>query len=714
MNESTLGRHELSVNHDMTALTAARILFDIFLINDFEHAVLKLQDDSCVWGPVHTSVGQEAIAAASVAALRKTDKIAGSHRAHHQFLAKVLDYELPEEWDPRLGELPAKAYEVVRRSLAEIMGLADGYCGGRGGSMHLRHMKAGMLGSNAIVGGGIPLATGAAFAEKCRGEGNIVVCFLGDGATNQGSFHESLNLAGAWNLPIIYFIENNQYAVATPASQACAIEDLHKRAGSYAMEGLVVDGSYPSEIYAAVAESAEQIRAGGRPVLVEAKCYRRYHHAGPRPGSDLGYRNKDEEAWWLEREPVNTFPQTLLKLKLLNQTQIDNIRQNASALVSSAVDSCTEQGTPRKVRPTLWPKPATLTDGLRSDGREWAGVKFSEREDFADWQEMRFSDAIAAVTGRWLSRDPEVFVLGEEVANFGGGAYGATRGLPSKHPDRVLNTPISEAGFVGLSCGAALAGMKPIVEIMFGDFALVAADQLFSQIAKTRHMYGGETDVPLVARTRVGTGLGYGGQHSMDPVALYALFPGWRIVYPSDAFDYIGLFNSAMVSHDPVLIIEHQLLYSRKFPVPKGDLDYYVELDKARVVADGDQLTMLCYGSTVARCLAVRDELATRGISAEVIDLRTVDSMGIDYATIGESIGKTGMLMIVEEAARSQSIGATIAAEVSSRFFDYLDGPVVRIASSDAPNPVSKVLEEAAIISNDQILDAALKAAMRR
>ncbi|MHB9035430.1 MAG: dehydrogenase E1 component subunit alpha/beta [Armatimonadota bacterium] len=693
---------------------ARMLMFDIFLINDFEHALLKLQEDGCVWGPAHTSVGQEAVAAGAIAALRKSDKVAGSHRAHHQFLAKVMNYVLPEDWNPCECDLPGEAYEVVRKSMAEIMGLKEGYCGGRGGSMHLRHVPAGVAGTNGIVGGGIPISTGVALAEKLQHTGNIVVCFFGDGAANQGTFHESANMAAIYNLPIIYFIENNMYAVGTAATDACAIPNLADRASAYGMDGFVVDGMDPVAVYNATIQAVERIRRGGSPCIIEAKCYRRYHHAGIRPGSALGYRGKDEEAEWLAREAVFTFPTKLVDAGVMDESEIECLRNKAHELVSAAVDYCTEPGTPREIRAQLWPKPETVSEGLRSDGHEWECVKFSEREDFSEFDVMRYSDAIASVTGRWFEKDDSVFVLGEEVANFGGGAYGATKGLPTKYPDRVINTPISEAGFVGMGCGAALAGMKPIVEIMFGDFALVAADQLFSQIAKTRHMYGGKTDVPLVARTRAAAGCGYGGQHSMDPVALYALFPGWRIVYPSDAFDYIGLFNTAMRSLDPVLIIEHHSLYNQKTPVPKGNLDYFVEFDKARIVGEGDQVTLIAYGAMLGQCVAVREELLRQGVSAEVIDLRTLDLPGIDYDTIGRSIKKTGMAVVVEEAPKSQSIGATIASEIMTRFFDHLDGPVIRVTSEDIPNPVSKVLEEAAIISVDEILSVASAAARRR
>ena len=304
-----------------------------------------------------------------------------------------------------------------------------------------------------------------------------------------------------------------------------------------------------------------------------------------------------------------------------------------------------------------------------------------------------------------MERDQNVVLIGEEVANFGGGAYGAAKGLPARFPKQIVNTPISEAGFTGLGLGAAMSGMRPIVEIMFPDFSLVAADQLFNQIAKVRHMYGGGTDVPLVARTRVATGFGYGAQHSMDPVGLFGLFSGWRVVAPANAFDYIGLFNTAMTSLDPVLIIEHGALYGRKSPVPVEDRDYCIPFGKARVVREGAAITVLAYGCMAGRLEGLGARLSEAGVDAEMVDLRTVDFAGIDYEAIGRSLGKTGLVAVVEEAPKSQSIGAGIIAETVERFFDMLDGPPGHVTSRDVPPPVSRVLEEAALLSDRDIVD---------
>jgi 2-oxoisovalerate dehydrogenase E1 component len=692
---------------------AAKMLFDVILVNEFEHALLDLKNDDCIWGPVHTSVGQEAISAGAVAAVLPSDKFLGTHRAHHQFLIKVMHSVLPESWDPVNKPLPKAGREAIYRTMSEIMGLADGYCGGRGGSMHLRCPEAGFLGSNAIVGGGVPIAVGAAFTEKFNKTGNIVVCFFGDGATNQGAFHEACNMAGAWDLPVVFFLENNEYAVGTSAEHASKVKDLSVRASSYGMDGHVVDGNDPVAVYKVMKKAADQVRKGKGPCMIEAKCYRRYHHAGDQPGSAFGYRCKEEEEDRSEKEALARFPEALIDAKILTKNKVAKIRKLAVDSVAAAVGRVIKPGSPMQVRDGLAPDTETVADGVRSNGEEWADISYSERSDFSSFEDMRYSDAIAAATGRWMEKDPQTVVMGEEVASFGGGAYGATKDLPAKYPDRILNTPISEAGFVGLGLGAAMTGMRPIVELMFGDFVLVAADQVFNQVGKARHMYGNTTDLPIVIRTRLASGLGYGGQHSMDPVGLYALFPGIRIVAPSNAFDYIGLFNSAMHSLDPVLMLEHNAVYAEKTPAPVGELDYFIPFGKARKIEEGSDVTMVTYGAMVPRCEKLLESFKEEGVSAELIDLRTVDYPSIDYDTIGESLQKTGVVVIVEEASHSLSLGSVMAKEITERYFDHLDGPVTCIASPNVPTPVSRVLEAAALLGDQEIFNTTIAAAKR-
>jgi len=683
----------------------------LFLIRKFEETLLELKDKDLVHGPVHTSVGQEAVAVGAAFALRRTDRITGTHRAHHQYLAKAVAAVLVDGSDPLSG-LPEAVNEETRILLSEVMGLRDGCCGGRGGSMHLYKQEVGVGGTNAIVGGGIPMATGAAWADLRNGRDDVTVCFFGDGAVYQGTLHESANLASLWRIPIIYFIENNQFAVATTRKDACSARELGDIAAAYGMRAIRLDGMDPLAvslgIQAARARPAELL-----PCFIEADTYRFLHHAGPNPGSSFGYRGKEEEAAWRARDPITAFPAALRQMGILDEKGECALQEQAKECVDRAARACTvRHGDSIVVNDSLWPDLASLHVGVR--GRKApAPALYVEAAEVPCPREVTYVEAIAAVTGRWLEKDPRVVVLGEEVANFGGGAYGATKGLPKRFPDRVINTPISEAGFSGLACGAAMNGLRPIVELMFSSFALVAADQLFNQTGQLGYIYGGKASVPLVARTRVAIGLGYGAQHSMDPAALFSMFPGWQVFVPTNAFDYIGLFNAAMESDSPTLIIEHHELYGAKGRIPEGPPDHLVKPGRAAVARAGKDVTVVTYASGVAQSLAAARALETEGISAEVLDLRTLGATGIDYETIGASLARTGALVFVEQAPACNSLGPRLAAECQRRFFDLFDAPAAFVAAPDVPLPVSRRMERACIPTVDQVT-AAIRSAARR
>jgi len=388
----------------------------------------------------------------------------------------------------------------------------------------------------------------------------------------------------------------------------------------------------------------------------------------------------------------------------------------ARASVDAAMAFCTEEqdgsvGYNARVIPaSKWPPLESLTRDVRCEANVFEGVRFVERENVASaTRPMTYVEAIAGVTLRAMERDERVIVLGEEVANLRGGAYQATRGIKEAYPERLINTPISEAGFVGMAGGAASVGMRPVVEIMFPDFALMGSDQLFNQIGKLRHMYGGNISFPIVLRTRIAIGYGYGGQHSMDPASFFAQFSGWRVMAPSNAFDYIGMFNTAMRFEDPVLMLEHGMLYGETDQVPaempdgSHPMDYHVAYGKARVVREGSDVTVLTYLTGVGKCLQAAQELEAEGISAEVIDLRTLDYTGMDYEAIERSVRKTGSVLIVEQGPRSLTLGARIADEIQARCFAELDCPIGHVTAPDVPSMVSRVLEEAYIPSVERI-----------
>ena len=680
------------------------MLTQLHWIRAFEEAVLDLAAEGLVHGPAHSSVGQEGGAVGSVLALGAGDQINGSHRGHHQFLAKALQHVAPLGLDPRNPITPA-IDEVLQKTLAEIMGLAQGYCRGRGGSMHLRWLEAGALGTNAIVGGGVPLAAGAGWAHKHAGTDRVAVTYFGDGAVNIGSVLETMNLTAAWKTPLCFFIENNRYAVSTTVEESTAEPRLSARGLAFNIPSWKVDGMDPLAVHLAMSEAVAHMRAGNGPTIVEVDVYRFFHQNGPFPGSAFGYRTKDEEAQWRRRDPLDKIATEMIGRQLITQAEVDALRQRCKDVMKDVCGRLTEaaDGGKRRVRADLWPRPDFRDVGLRSDGAELAGLRYQDVDDYTGAKvERKFVDAVADVLDRRMETDPGVVVLGEDVHRLKGGTNGATRGLKDKYPDRVLGTPISENAFAGLGGGLAMDGRyKPIVEFMYPDFMWVAADQIFNQIGKARHMFGGDIDVPFVLRTKVAMGTGYGSQHSMDPAGIFATAPGWRIVAPSTPYDYVGLMNTALASKDPVLVIEHVDLYASSGEVADGDLDYAIPFGRARVRREGGKVTILTYLSMVSRALKAAEEA---DVDAEVIDLRTLDRASLDWDTIGASIQKTNNVLIVEQGARGTSYGAMLSDEIQRRYFDWLDQPIKRVTGGEASPSISKVLERAAFADTEEVL----------
>ncbi|TPI38036.1 MFS transporter [Mesorhizobium sp. B3-1-9] len=672
------------------------MLVSAHLIRAFEEKVLELAGQGLVHGPAHSAVGQEGGAVGSAALMRAGDQINGSHRAHHQFLAKSIRYVAPDGLLPA-AEFSSEIRGLAQRSLAEILGLAQGFCRGRGGSMHLRWAEAGNLGTNAIVGGGVPLAAGAAWAHKRAGKGDVAFAYFGDGAVNIGSVLETMNIAAAWKLPLCFFIENNRYAVSTHVEEATAEPRLSARGSAFAIPAWKVDGMDPLAVYLATKEAMELMRNGGGPAIIEADVYRYFHQNGPLPGSAFGYRDKAEEAAWRARDPLDRLASEMEQRQIIGSSGVAALRERALALMADVAAELVQQVDGKnRVKPALWPDEGFRDHGIRGDLSEFARTRTEELETFGGAIDgsAKFIDAVANVMQRRMATDDRIVVMGEDVHRLKGGTNGATRGLAAAFPDRVLGTPISEAAFTGLGGGIAMDGRYiPVVEFMYPDFMWVAADQVFNQIGKARHMFGGDIDVPLVLRTKVAMGTGYGSQHSMDPAGIFATSPGWRIVAPSTPFDYVGLMNSALRCKDPVLVIEHVDLYNSTGPAPIDDLDYFIPLGKAKVVRQGTAMSILTYLAMVRPVLEAVERL---GVEAEVIDLRSLDRAGLDWQTIEASIRKTGNVLVVEQGARGTSYGGLLAAEIQNRCFDWLDQPVQRVHGGEASPSISKVLEGAA------------------
>jgi 2-oxoisovalerate dehydrogenase E1 component len=685
----------------------ATMLGQLHLIRAFEETVLELAGEGLVHGPAHSSIGQEGGAVGSIVSLRSADAVNGSHRGHHQFLAKSLTHVTKGVLD--LGSLVTQEVaEVLQRTLAEILGLAQGYCAGRGGSMHLQWFEAGALGTNAIVGGGVPMAAGNAWAQRHSGTSDVTVTYFGDGAANIGSVLESLNLTAAWKLPLCFFIENNGYAVSTTVEEATGEPRLSARALGFGIPAWRVDGMDPLAVHLAMERALSRLRAGEGPVVIEALVYRFFHQNGPFPGSAFGYRTKEEEAAWRARDPLERVAAEMTKLGLIDSGGVAAVRSQAVEAMKAAAAALTEQDPDakrgvRRIRPSLWPDPAFVDVGIRGDLSEIAGARAVEQPDFrGELKRGKFIDAVSRVMDQRMSADKRVVVLGEDVHKLNGGTNGATKGLAKKFPGRVLGTPISENAFAGLGGGLALDGrFRPVVEFMYPDFLWVAADQVFNQIGKARHMFGGRNPVPLVLRTKVAMGTGYGSQHSMDPAGIFATSVGWRIMAPSTPYDYVGMMNAALAIEDPVLVLEHVDLYATEGDIPVDDLDYQIPFGRAAVRRVGRDVTVLTYLSMVSHSL---EAIEQTGIDAELIDLRFLDRASLDWETVGESVRKTNAVLIVEQGGLGTSYGGWLADEIQRRFFDWLDQPVQRVTGGEAAPSISKVLERAAIAQTSDVV----------
>jgi len=424
------------------------MLGQLHLIRAFEEAVLQLAGESLVHGPAHSSVGQEGGAVGSLVAARPNDAVNGSHRGHHQFLAKALSYVAPNGL--QLDALVSTSIQtLLQRTLAEILGLAQGFCKGRGGSMHLQWHEAGCLGTNAIVGGGVPLAAGNAWAQKRAGTSDLTVTYFGDGAVNIGSVLESLNLTSAWDIPLVFFIENNLYAVSTTVEEATRESRLSGRGVGFGIPSFRVDGMDPLAVHIAMQQAESIARNGGGPVVIEAEVYRFFHQNGPFPGSAFGYRSKEEEEHWRSRDPLLKVASEMIRRGLITQEGVDQVRAQAVAAMEAATNELVEQDPDakagvRRIKPNLWPESGFVDVGLRGDLSEIDGLRTQEKSQYSGALiEAKYVDAVAGVMDRRMETDERIIILGEDIHRLNGGTNGATKGLSAKYPDRVLGTPIS-------------------------------------------------------------------------------------------------------------------------------------------------------------------------------------------------------------------------------------------------------------------------------
>jgi len=633
-------------------------------IRRFDEKTAELFQAGLVKGTAHSYVGEEAVAAGACASLREGDYIVGTHRGHGHCIAKGARLDL---------------------MMAELMGRQDGYCRGLGGSMHIAALDLHILGCNGIVAAGLPIGTGAALAEKIRRTDHVVIAFFGDGGANQGVVHEAMNLAAVWALPIVFLCENNQYALSTASKRTTAGPSIAARAAGYDIPGARVDGNDVHAVFEAVGAAVARARRGEGPSLVEAVTYRWGGHSMRANLPD--YRTKEEEREWMERDPIARLGHHLVESRHVTPIRLKELEERVEVELDRAVEFAKASPEPsvELMEASVYAPHVEVREPAPTGGRE-----------------LTMAEALNEALHGEMQRDARVFVMGEDVGLIGG-IFGVTRGLREKFgEDRVRDTPISEATFLGAGVGAAIAGLRPVVEIQIFDFVAMTMDQIVNQAAKFRYMLGGRPTVPLVIRGPQGGGIRLAAQHSQSLEAWFVHVPGLVVVAPSTPYDAKGLLAASIREDNPVIFLEHKALYAVKGPVPAPP--YALPLGKADVKRAGRDVTLVATLAMVARALAAAAELEKDGISVEVIDPRTL--VPLDEATILASVARTGRLVIAHEAVKRGGWGAELAALVSERALDALDAPIVRVAARNVPMPYNDSLERATIPTQQDIAAA--------
>jgi pyruvate/2-oxoglutarate/acetoin dehydrogenase E1 component/TPP-dependent pyruvate/acetoin dehydrogenase alpha subunit len=658
-------------------------------IRAFENNIANLLSKAVLKGASHLYAGQEAVAVGAISVLKDTDFITSTHRGHGHAHAH----------GDSAANTPEAKQEHYNKMMAEVLGKTGGYCKGKGGSMHIADVDHGNLGATGIVGGNIPVAVGAALAQKLQGTDSVVVCFFGDGATNTGNFHESLNMASAWDLPVVFIVENNKYAMSVPFVKASKLDNVADRACAYGIPGKTIDGMDVLEVRKTVSEAVDRARRGLGPTLVECQTYRYYGHSHSDPRA---YRTREEEAAFRQKDPIKRLQKDLEAIGFLDENEIDQLDKAVQEKLDRAMaySEASPPPDPSQLMTDIFAPSKTTLQDIEEERELREKVRIDP-----DMRNISYAEALKEAMREEMHRDEKVFLMGEDIGLYGG-AYGATRGLLEEFgKQRVIDTPISEAVIGGAAVGAAMSGMRPVAEIMYVDFTPLAMDQIANQGAKNRYMFGGKTKVPMVVRTEGGAGRAIAAHHSQSLESLWTHFPGIYVVMPATPYDAKGLLKTAIRDDNPVMFIEHKMLYKEKGPVPEED--YIIPFGVADIKRSGSDLTIVTYSRMVLRSLEAAEILANEGVDVEVIDLRTL--CPLDMKTVVTSIQKTGRFVGVTEAYENTSFINEVMAQVNEEAFDWLDAPMVRVASKNVPVPRAEILEDLAIPNVQRIVEACRK-----
>lgn len=630
-----------------------------------EDRLLKMYKGGQLSGAVYPGIGQEASMAGIGAGMGPKDIFGGTHRD--------------------LGVQMMRGVSLKEIAL-NFYGKREGPSKGRDGNSHFGVVDKGTLMVASPLPDSGPVAVGWALASMQDKSGVVTVANCGEGATATGAWHEAINMAAVLNLPTVFTVQNNQYAYSTPNEAEFASNNVSDRASGYGIPSYIIDGNDIYAVMDAVYEACEHARNGGGPTLLELVTFRHYGHAGHDPAD---YVNDEVRSYWMERDPVLRFEASLIQEGLFEEEDFNKIEEEIEKLVKETLDWAKDQPDPdpsEEIRDIFSPRTLPV---------------FASNEQ--ETETMNFIEAITNAMDEVMSQHDDVFLMGEDIGEFGG-AFKATQGLHQKYgEDRVIDTPISEAGFVGAAVGAALAGKYPIVELQFFDFVYPALDQLTTEAAKYNWKAG--KPVPMVVRGPTGAGTRSGPFHSISPESLLAHHPGLKVVAPSNPYDAKGLLVASIFDPNPVMFLEHKKLYRKpelKMEVPTGL--YEVELGSAKIIREGSDATIVSWSGMVHIAEEAAEVLSNEGISVEVIDLRSI--VPLDAETILSSVEKTSNLCIVQEDVPFSSVASEISSIVVERGFWNLDNPIKRVTSPNTHIPFAPVLEDEFIPSIDRVVNA--------
>lgn len=629
----------------------------------FENVVEDLFNKKLCYGTTHLATGQEASQAGLCMNLSKDDWIVSTHRCHGYAICKGTE-----------------AFPLF----SELFGSKYGSSKGLTGSMHFQDPSVGNGGSSAIVGSGIPLATGIAFYLKQKKQKNISVAIFGDGATSRGTLHECMNLSSIWNLPLLFFCENNFYGMSASSSRMISTTSIASRSTGYNIEYETVDGNDFDAVFDAVKKAKVYILENQRPYFIEVQTYRQKGHS---KNDQRLYRSKEEELFWLNKDPISLYEKKLIESGI-SPDQISKIKKQEETYINKALDEAIKH------------KDEILSQEEALDLVYTKDCLPTEKAKDVFTGEITYKDAIKLALKDNFATNNDCMLIGEDIGLYGG-CFKVTGDLYSNFDDQILETPVSEESFTGMAVAAARMGLRPIIEIMYADFATLISDPLINHAAKTHFMSGGISNCPLTIRFPSGPGTGHGAQHTQSPENMFLNTPGLVVVSPSNAQDAYQMLRMSVNNNNPVLFFEAKALYNEMGYVDNQE-DFY-DLTKAKVVKEGSDLTIISYGLSMKHVLEATRQLSEDGIMVEVIDLRCLKP--IDKETILESVRKTGLALVVQATNSEVSVASEVLSIIceDNKTFSKLKGPLRRLSCQETPTPFTRELEELYIPSVNQI-----------